>query len=96
MRQPINGRGSTGIQNARFAPYGVARYFNISFTSVCLLNCGFSLGLNSSVKLSMLQAFPATVSFFDGGVLKFWDIRVCALSGVTLQGGQPLPIQQNH
>ena len=37
----------------------------------------------------MLQAFPATVSFFGGGVLSFWDIRVCKLSGVILRRELP-------
>ena len=38
----------------------------------------------------------AAVSLFDGGVLSFWEIRVCALSGVILRRELPYPIQRNQ
>ena len=63
---------------------------------MCLLKYGYLLSLDLSATFCMLQAFPATVSFFGGGVLRFWDIRVCTLSGVILQRELRYPIQRNQ
>ena len=57
---------------------------------------GYLLGLDISATFCKLQAFPATVSFFDGGVLSFWDNQVCTLSGVILRRKLPYPIQRNQ
>ena len=96
MRQQTSGSGNTKKHNAHCAPCGVTRSHSIDFTNAYLLKCGFLLGLDMSAKFCVLQAFPVTVSLFDGGVLRFWDIRVCSLSGVIVRRELPYLIPRNQ